>query len=175
MAKITQRSNSADISGLEDIEPPFDTYLRGRYKQSFAYTTIKDRLPVILTKVVDTLSRNKEEISKIYGAQAVEEIKQVVGGISKLKNEMVTNKAILPLIVMSNRDNDDAQVWNENIEKLTEIQQETQTWYNTIWLICECYMYRRIAQEFLLTEHLKTYDPFVIQKKRKFFQSQRKF
>ncbi|XP_014204987.1 protein-glutamate O-methyltransferase [Copidosoma floridanum] len=175
MAKITQRSDSADISDLEDIEPPFDTYLRGKYKKSFAYATIKDRLPVILTKVIDTLSRNKDEIFKTHGAQAVEEIKQVVGGISKLKNELVTNKAILPLIVMSNRDNDDAQIWNDKIEKLTEERQETQLWFNTIWLICECYMYRRIAQEFFLTEHLKAYDPFSIQKEESFFKAKGSF
>lgn len=35
--------------------------------RSFAYITIKDRLPVILTKIIDTLSRNKENIAEIYG------------------------------------------------------------------------------------------------------------
>lgn len=52
---------------------------------------------------------------------------------------------------MPNRENDDAMVWNTKIEKLTNTEQETQAWYNAIWLISECYMYRRIAQEFLLT------------------------
>lgn len=35
--------------------------------RSFAYITIKDRLPVILTKIIDTLCRNKENIAEIYG------------------------------------------------------------------------------------------------------------
>lgn len=33
MAKITERSNSADIACLEDIEPPFGKFLSGRYKR----------------------------------------------------------------------------------------------------------------------------------------------
>lgn len=35
--------------------------------RSFAYITLKDRLPVILTKIIDTLSRNKEDIAEKYG------------------------------------------------------------------------------------------------------------
>lgn len=35
--------------------------------RGFAYTTIKDRLPVILTKVIDGLSRDKESITQEYG------------------------------------------------------------------------------------------------------------
>ncbi|OXU30362.1 hypothetical protein TSAR_002298 [Trichomalopsis sarcophagae] len=171
MSKITQRSNSGDITGLEDIEPPFGVFLSGKYKKSFAFTTIKDRLPVTLTRIVDTLSRNKEEILKLYGTQGVEEAKQIIGAISKLKNELVTNKALLPLSPVPGKVDDDAAVWNEKIEKLTKDQGETQAWFNSIWLISECYMYRRIAQEFALTNTLKTYDPFESQKKEGYFKA----
>lgn len=81
----------------------------------------------------------------------MEEAKDVVGAISKLKNELVTNKLILPLNPIPGKADDDALVWNNKIEKISEAQNETQTWYNTVWLICECYMYRRIAQEFFHT------------------------
>ena len=83
--------------------------------------------------------------------EAAEDIKQVTGAISKLKNEMVTNKALMPLTAAQGRVNEDFEIWNEVIDKMSEKQSETQTWYNTVWLICECYMYRRIAQEFALT------------------------
>ena len=83
--------------------------------------------------------------------EAIEEIKQVVGAISKLKNELMTNKPFLPLPQVENKVNDDALIWNDKIDKLTNTEGETQTWYNSIWLISECYMYRRIAQEFALT------------------------
>lgn len=37
------------------------------FYRSFAYVTLKDRLPVILTKIIDTFSRNKENIIEKYG------------------------------------------------------------------------------------------------------------
>lgn len=37
MAKITERSNSADITCLEDIEPPFGKFLCGKYKRYTIY------------------------------------------------------------------------------------------------------------------------------------------
>ncbi len=35
--------------------------------RSFAYLTVRDRLPTILTKVIDTLHRNKDNFFKEYG------------------------------------------------------------------------------------------------------------
>lgn len=35
--------------------------------RSFAYLTVKDRLPTILTKVIDTIHRNKNKFFEEYG------------------------------------------------------------------------------------------------------------
>lgn len=35
--------------------------------RSFAYLTVKDRLPTILTKVIDTIHRNKDKFLEEYG------------------------------------------------------------------------------------------------------------
>lgn len=35
--------------------------------RSFAYLTVKDRMPTILTKVIDTLHRNKDKFLEEYG------------------------------------------------------------------------------------------------------------
>lgn len=35
--------------------------------RSFAYLTIRDRLPTILTKVIDTIHRNKNKFFEEYG------------------------------------------------------------------------------------------------------------
>lgn len=35
--------------------------------RSFAYLTVKDRLPTILTKVIDTIHRSKDKIFEEYG------------------------------------------------------------------------------------------------------------
>ncbi|XP_011500513.1 PREDICTED: UPF0364 protein C6orf211 homolog [Ceratosolen solmsi marchali] len=171
MSEIKHTSNSGDINGLEDIETPFGSLLSGKYKRSFAYKTIKDRLPVIVTKIIDTLSRNKEDIAKANGTDAIEETKKVVGVISKLKNELMTNKPLYPLNVDPTEVENDAIVWNKKLEKLSDLQGESVTWYNAVWLICECYLYRRIAQEFLLTNHLKVFDPFSIQKREGYFKA----
>lgn len=78
-------------------------------------------------------------------------MKQITGAISKLKNEIVTNKVLLPLNVKDDAVDDDAMLWNEYLEEKIEIEESIPTWFNTPWLYCECYMYRRIAQIFLLT------------------------
>ncbi|CAK9826417.1 Damage-control phosphatase ARMT1 [Anthophora retusa] len=167
---MTQRSDSIDIRDLQDIQTPFGVPLSGIYKRSFAYITIKDRLPVILTKIIDTLSRNKENIAEKYGENATEEIKQVTGFISKLKSEIVTNKTLKPLQLIDDKDND-AEEWNQYLLKITEIEDEIPTWFNTVWLYCECYMYRILAQQFALLKHMKNYDPFEQQKQSAFTNS----
>nr|XP_003701663.1 PREDICTED: UPF0364 protein C6orf211 homolog isoform X1 [Megachile rotundata]XP_012136836.1 PREDICTED: UPF0364 protein C6orf211 homolog isoform X1 [Megachile rotundata] len=168
---MSQRSGSIDIQDLQDIWTPFGEQLRGIYKRSFAYITIKDRLPVILTKIIDTLSRNKESIAQKYGENATEEIKQIVGFISKLKNQITTNKTLKPLRLLTNGEDNDAEEWNKYLLKRTEIENGTPVWFNTIWLYCECYMYRTIAQEFLLTKYLRNYDYFEQQKQSAFINS----
>ncbi|XP_076295735.1 damage-control phosphatase ARMT1 isoform X2 [Lasioglossum baleicum] len=165
---MSQRSNSVDILDLQDTYTPTGIPLRGIYKRSFAYITIKDRLPVILTKIVDTLSRNKEDIANLYGENVSEEIKQIIGFISKLKNEIVTNKTLKPLQTLPNATNNDADEWNKYLIKRTEIEGTTPTWFNTLWLYCECYMYRTLAQEFALTKYLHNYDVFQEQKQSAF-------
>lgn len=35
--------------------------------RSFAYLTVKDRMPTILTKVIDTIHRNKDKFLEEYG------------------------------------------------------------------------------------------------------------
>lgn len=37
------------------------------YCRSYAYVSIKDRMPVILTKVIDTICQKKNEIIYVYG------------------------------------------------------------------------------------------------------------
>ncbi|GAU95645.1 hypothetical protein RvY_07230-2 [Ramazzottius varieornatus] len=84
--------------------------------KSFAYHTIQTRLPIILTRIVDHLSRYK---SQVYGEkeledahhahpggpqeawnvrrqEAEEDLKYVLGALAKLRNEMQTNKTMTP-------------------------------------------------------------------------------
>ncbi|CAL1267374.1 unnamed protein product [Larinioides sclopetarius] len=118
----------------------------GKYKGSFAYLTIKDRLPVILVKVVDFLCQNKNRIVESYGEAAKEEAKEIIGRLSELQNEMVTNKCIKPLVC----DSSDVTVWNEYLKRQEVFCGFPPTWFDSPWLYSECYFYRRIKQAFQL-------------------------
>ena len=73
-----------------------------------------------------------------------------MGFISKLKNEIGTNKTLKPLRLLPDSKDNDAEEWNKYLIKRTEIEGGTPTWFNTAWLYCECYMYRALAQEIAL-------------------------
>ncbi|GFT31699.1 damage-control phosphatase ARMT1 [Nephila pilipes] len=139
----------------------------GKYKGSFAYLTIKDRLPVILVKVVDFLCQNKNELVVSHGEVAKEEIKEIIGRLSALQNEMITNKTIKPLIC----DVPDVAVWNDYLKKQENIYGFPPAWFESSWLYVECYFYRRIKQTFQFSTVLKEFDPFHKQKKNSFLSS----
>ena len=52
---------------LENICRTHETHLENCHFRSFAYKTISERMPVILTKVIDLLHREKADIGKQYG------------------------------------------------------------------------------------------------------------
>ncbi|EZA57634.1 hypothetical protein X777_00734 [Ooceraea biroi] len=159
------------IPNLQDIPTPFGVPLSAIYKQSFAYITVKDRLPIILTKVIDTFCRNKNQIIDTYGQGAEEDIKHIIGFISQLKNEIVTNKTLKLLRLNNQVVTNDAKEWNKYLEYRTRVDGQVPTWFNTKWLYCECYMYRVLAQEIGLTSTISNYDPFETQKRDVFINS----
>lgn len=87
-------------------------------------------------------------IVKLQGAE--EDIKHIIGFLSQLKNEIVTNKTLKPMRLNSSVTND-AREWNKYLEYRTRVDGEIPTWFNTTWLYCECYMYRILIQEIGLT------------------------
>lgn len=71
----------------------------------------------------------------------------IVGGLSKLRSEMQTNKLLTPIL----DEGADVQVWNAYLERarkeLTEeddVQHSEVRWYTVAWLYFECYAYRRV-------------------------------
>ncbi|XP_077556149.1 damage-control phosphatase ARMT1-like isoform X2 [Haemaphysalis longicornis] len=137
-------------------ELPLPPPLSGQNSTSFAYVTVRDRLPVILTRVIDAVFRDRMKIEEQLGPEAREETKAVAGRLAKLRNEMVTNKPLLPI-----EDHfDDAAVWNEVLQKHTKDPSSPPRWYVAPWLYIETYFYRRIYEAFQLTTKLRDYDPF---------------
>ncbi|KAF2347241.1 protein of unknown function DUF89 [Trinorchestia longiramus] len=132
---------------------------------SFAYFTVKDRLPVILTSVIDYLCQEKLNIVDEYGKIASEELKAVIAVLSQLKNEMQTNKPLklFPLIEPPPKHDDTVQ-WNEYIAAYQRERGRPPSWFTSPWLVVECFLYKSIHHAFLRTTTMKALDPFQKQK-----------
>lgn len=140
----------------EDAQTPQNIPLCARYMRSFAYATMKDRVPVILTKALDGLVRDKENIISCYGEAAREELKRVIGYISQLKNELQTDKPFTALSSVG----EDATIWNEHLKDSTKEHGVVPSYFQTDWMYAECYVYRRLREAFLITKSLQNIDPF---------------
>ncbi|GFR74861.1 protein-glutamate O-methyltransferase [Elysia marginata] len=134
--------------------------LSAKDPSSFAYPTMKDRIPVILSKVVDHLTRNKGHILQEYGGEAArEELKALIGAISELRHSVMTNKPAKPL-----RDSRcDTPLWNAQLARQINLKREEEEafgralsseegpkWFDDAWLWMECYLYRRIQEAALM-------------------------
>lgn len=141
--------------------------LSAKYKESFAYATIKDRLPVILTNVIDTLYRDRNVVGETFGPDAQEETKEIIGRLSKLRNELVTDKPVVPLT----SNGVDVLIWNKYLDRYIETFGMNPAWYQSPWLYVECYLYRRIKEAFELSAKLQNYDPFRTKKENTYISS----
>ncbi|XP_022083064.1 protein-glutamate O-methyltransferase-like [Acanthaster planci] len=138
-----------------DTLPP---RLSAKYEGSFAYFTIRDRLPVILTKVIDTLYTYRIKAAQQYGEEGAADCKSIVSSLAKFRNELQTDKPVLPL---ESNEGADSQIWQRYLEEETQRNGgRPPSWFQSPWLYVECYMYRRIVESIRLSKHLKSFDPF---------------
>ncbi|KAL1227520.1 hypothetical protein TSPI_11109 [Trichinella spiralis] len=89
--------------------------LSAKYRNSFAYTTIKDRLPVILTKVIDTLHCSRCQFASTDNPQegSIDCVRQAIGHLSELRYKLSTDKALANI-----EDNlNDALMWNNSLSE----------------------------------------------------------
>lgn len=148
-------------------------------KSSFAYKTIKDRLPVIIVKTIDFLHRQRKCLHKFGGtiekpsdaeiAQIEIDAKEFISHLTKLRKELETNKAA-QLVENVQLDcnfcqfNDDVEMWNRALQSNKLQDDSLPRWFDSPWLLMECYLYRRVKDAALRTNLLKKFDPFVEQK-----------
>lgn len=144
-----------------DTATPINIQLQGTFKKSFAYYTLKERLPVILTKTIDYLARESSKIKSSHGASD-DDVRGLIQYITKLKNDLMTNKKYAPLTV----DTPEAKKWNDWIAAA-----ENQYYFTNVWVFSECYIYRRLIEGCELTKGLKNFDPFEEQKEKSFVNS----
>lgn len=159
-----------------NIPPP----LSAQDRSSFAYKTIKDRLPVIVVKTIDFFHRQRKELHKFGGTiespndneilEIEADSKQVISELTKIRKDVETNKPTIlfepigSLTEELNYFNDDIELWNKTLEANRLSDQSMPKYFESAWLLVECYLYRKLKEVMLKTKHLKLFDPFVEQK-----------
>lgn len=118
---------------------------------------MSERVPVIITNILDQLSREKDNIIERYGELSREELKFCIGHISKLKYEIQTDKVMTEIP----GDESDQYEWNRLLKEIAP----NNSYFSAIWLYAECYVYRRLKSIFAETQSLKDFDYFENSKK----------
>ncbi|XP_053238167.1 damage-control phosphatase ARMT1-like isoform X13 [Podarcis raffonei] len=142
--------------------------LAGKFKGSFAYNTIKDKLPVILTRVINNLEQHKNEFFEEHGEKGIEAEKKVIILLTKLRDELQADKPLTAL----NDSLPDTTLWNQCLEYHQKLSDGPPSWFQSPWLYTECYMYRRIHEALAQNPPISDYDVFKKEKDHGFFESQ---
>lgn len=137
---------------------------------SFAFKTLSYRIPVIITKVIDGLCRQRKQIPialnlpKDQLSKAEEETKELIEKLAKLKYELQTNKQIEPII----SELSDTKLWNEYIKNEFKEHNGSLEYFSVSWLFSECYIYRAMREIFVKSKYFKNYDQFTYIKQDSF-------
>ncbi|KAI7832458.1 hypothetical protein BC939DRAFT_405706 [Gamsiella multidivaricata] len=141
--------------------------LTGSEPNSFGYTTLQSRLPVIVSKIVDDVYRTYHSLPDTdpLGTEKAQEAKSIIEAIGGLRYELQRDKPFRPLKDAL----PDVTEWNQTLADYYA----TSSWYKASWLFAECYLYRRVKEAFALTQYWRDYDPFFEQKQNVFKSSQK--
>lgn len=151
-------------------------------KISFANQSVLERWPIILTQVLDDVSKTIKKLDptlKEYQSK-VEEGKEIISQISQLLDEMKNDHELVPLKTPSTHhtssDNlfSDIKDYNNSLEELkkeSKGKETITTWHTAPWLYSECYMYRRLALIFQATKEWTFFDYFADSKSSAFSSS----
>lgn len=80
----------------------------------------------------------------VFKQEGIEAEKQTIALLSKLRNELQTDKPIAALTDGLH----DAESWNQYLQRHQRMgeDEESVSWFKSPWLYVECYMYRRIQE-----------------------------
>ncbi|KAJ1555301.1 hypothetical protein HK405_002773 [Cladochytrium tenue] len=165
--------------GPSASQPPFPFYSAAE-KDGFAFPTVSQRWPVIVTNIIDDIHRTVDENaassptnSDVDGEQR-RQGSAVIAKLEALKYDIQHGKPIAPLenlyihTTAKNQDgtplileDTDTRAWNDAIRQVFP----GATYYSASWLFAECYLYRRIFDIISAQPLFKGYDPFLRQKK----------
>ncbi|XP_067626953.1 damage-control phosphatase ARMT1-like [Eurosta solidaginis] len=144
-----------------DIKPPMHTFLSARYKQSFAYTTMRTRLPAILLKTIEDIIKEIEDTVVKYGEDIRKDVITLTDKILKLKFN-IENDDVLETFSGNEQDK---MLWNDFLKTLTN---DSNTFFKACWLYAECYVYRRLYSYVENHAILRSYDYFFQNKRNAF-------
>ncbi|KAK8068536.1 Protein-glutamate O-methyltransferase [Apiospora saccharicola] len=129
---------------------------------SFGYETARTRWPIIVTGVVDDLT--KAVFQHAHVQEKVDEGSALIATLQTLKTEILEGATLCPLV-----DDGSPEIASYNAELAAAGRQ---TWHSSPWLFCECYLFKRISTSFRLSGHWQEYDAFMNQKMSTFKSSQ---
>jgi len=145
-------------------------------EQTFPWVTLAKRMPVIATQVVNEVHLLLSEIVKdrpttdasVEEPKEVKDARKSLEDLSRLKYEMQTNKVITDI----NDGGSDQKEWNEYIalHRIERSKPELH-WFESSWLLAECYMYRRISSALMGSTLMASFDPFEASKKNSYHAS----
>uniref|UniRef100_A0A1I7V2Q8 Sugar phosphate phosphatase n=1 Tax=Caenorhabditis tropicalis TaxID=1561998 RepID=A0A1I7V2Q8_9PELO len=142
--------------------------LTGTKEGTFAYLTVRDRWPKIVTGLVDQLARKRNELIDRYGNAVESDIQGIMGKFAQLRYEIMCDK---PLKIFS-ENGFDGPKWRQLVTDMKTAampdDMELLTYFKGPWLFVECYLYRFIYSAFLCTEKLSDMDYFEDSKQKNF-------
>jgi len=124
---------------------------------SFAYPSVRERWPHIITGTIDDMHRAVSDLPPSSSSAQIAEGKQIISALASLKHELQHNRPLSPL---PDDGAPDVKLYNDELSRRGPLR-----WHDVEWLYSECYMYRRIAGLFALSENgWRDYDVFGRQK-----------
>ncbi|KAI3621896.1 duf89 domain-containing protein [Moniliophthora roreri] len=142
---------------VDPNNPPWPAY-RGYHEYSFAHETMQSRLPTILGKAIDDVSRTLNEQSD------EEKIIDLVNCIERMEKLMVDLSGNAKLRPILDDGEADVALWNKEIAKYFQGKLHRKDFMNAPWLFAEAYKYRRLRECFSVSKFWSDYDVFYRQK-----------
>ncbi|KAH8233891.1 hypothetical protein KR032_002308, partial [Drosophila birchii] len=146
-------SMKTDGSDLTNGPTPRHSLLSARYKQSFAYLTLRTRMPGVMHQVIQRIVADEPSLIQQYGEEVHKDIRQIVDAVERLKMELSRDR----MFQLFHGNEPDKNEWNAF---LSELPYPKKCYFRSCWLHAECYLYRRIYSFFENSRFLTNYDCF---------------
>lgn len=135
---------------------------------AFGHTLVRRQWPLITSQAIDNVNASIALLDATRDAAKVNEGKQLIQQLEKLKYEVENNKKLSPIPVPEDYQYADLREYNYMVSKLLKADAETVHWRQGAWLFTECYFYRRLIAIFQASKYWTDYDCFTASKRSAF-------